>query len=198
MVTELARRNVVISVDSCQPDTQRWALAQGVAMLNDIGGFSEPALYRELADADCRLVLMHSVQRGPATRTSSDPDAILESVLAFFAERLDALVAAGVARERIVLDPGMGFFLGDTPEPSLRLLRELSQLRTRFDCPVLVSVSRKSFLGALTGRAVAERGAASLAAELWAADHGADWIRTHDVRALRDALRVREALAAER
>jgi dihydropteroate synthase type 2 len=89
----------------------------------------------------------------------------------------------------------MGFFLGDNPESSLYALRRLEELRQRFGRELLVSVSRKSFLGALTGRAPMERGAATLAAELFAAAHGADWIRTHDVRALRDALTVAAALS---
>jgi dihydropteroate synthase type 2 len=115
-------------------------------------------------------------------------------VLGFFDSRVAALERAGVARERLILDPGMGFFLGGNCEPSLVVLRSLGSLRARFGLPLLVSVSRKSFLGTLTGRAVPERGAATLAAELFAAAQGVDFIRTHDVRALADALRVRSAL----
>ncbi len=164
-------------------------------MLNDIRGFPEPALYPKLARSDCRLLVMHSVQRGPATRARTDAASVWDGIDRFFRERLAALEAAGVERGRLVLDPGMGFFLGDDPEPSLRVLRRLPVLRERFACALAVSVSRKSFLGALTGRDVAERGAATLAAELFAARQGVDWIRTHDVRALRDALAVWSALA---
>ena len=106
-------------------------------------------------------------------------------------------MAAGVARERIVLDPGMGFFLGADPEPSLAMLRALPGLRARLAAPLLVSVSRKSFLGAITGRDVAARGAATLAAELFCVEQGVDYVRTHDPGALRDALRVRAALVGE-
>jgi dihydropteroate synthase type 2 len=184
-----------VSVDSFQPETQLWALERGVHYLNDIEGFRHPEIYPELARSDCGLVVMHSVQRrGAATRVHTDPETVIEGALEFFAERLAALEAAGVARQRIVLDPGMGFFLGADAEPSLLALRSLRRIGARFGLPVLVCVSRKSFLGALTQRAVSERLAATLAAELYAARHGADYIRTHDVRALDDALRVTCAL----
>lgn len=195
VVAPLMREGVRVSVDSFQPRTQAWALERSVAYLNDIEGFRHAELYPSLARSPCELVLMHSLQRrGRATRTASDPATLFDRVLAFFDERIRALTAAGIARERLILDPGMGFFAGDTPEPSLVLLRRLGDLRRHFGLRVLVSVSRKSFLGALTGRPVAERGAATLAAELSAVSAGADFIRTHDVRALSDALAVTNAL----
>jgi dihydropteroate synthase type 2 len=174
---------------------QRWALARGVAYVNDIHGFREPSLYPELARSTVRLVVMHAVgTAGRAARVPTDAASIFDRIVDFFAARVAALEAAGVARDRLVLDPGMGFFLGEGPEPSLVALRRLRELRARFDLPLWVSVSRKSFLGTLTGRDVAERGAATLAAELHAAGLGADYIRTHDVRALKDALVVTRAL----
>ena len=88
----------------------------------------------------------------------------------------------------------MGFFVGSRPEPSLAVLRDLPRLKRRFGLPIWISVSRKSFLAAITGRKTRELGAATLAAELYAAAQGADYIRTHDVRALRDALAVAAAL----
>ena len=121
-------------------------------------------------------------------------ETILDSVVEFFEARLAALAAAGVERARCILDPGMGLFLGTGAEPSIAVLRHLGVLRARFALPVLVGVSRKSFLGTLSGRAIDDRGAATLAAELYAARQGVDWIRTHDVRALRDAIAVQGAL----
>lgn len=197
VVDRLIARGVPLSIDTFAPDTQRWALARGVDWLNDIQGFPDSALDPELARARCGLVVMHSVQRtGPATRVDTDADEVLRGIDAFFEERIARLEAAGVERSRIVLDPGMGFFLGRDPELSLRVLRRIPALRARFGLPVLVSVSRKSFLGQITGRPVGERGAATLAVELWAAEHEADWIRTHDVAALRDGLLLRRALDA--
>jgi dihydropteroate synthase type 2 len=190
----LVAEGVDVSVDSFSPEVQLFALARGARYLNDIRGFPEPALYPALARTSAQLVVMHSIQRGPATRAGSDPATLLADIDAFFAARIAALEAAGVARERLILDPGMGFFVGRGAEPSLRVLRAVPALRARFGLPVLVSVSRKSFLGALTGAEVHARGAATLAAELFAAQRGADYIRTHDVRALCDGLAVLRAL----
>ncbi|MGP3966115.1 dihydropteroate synthase [Streptomyces sp. 6N223] len=196
VLDRLAEENIPVSVDSFLPETHSFAMARGAAYLNDIQGFPDAGRYGELAAGDCRLVVMHSVQRrGPATRMATDPAAVWEGVEGFFAERLAALQAGGVARHRLVIDPGLGYFLGSTPEPSLAVLAGLRHLRARFGVPVLVSASRKSFLRALTKRAIADSGPATLAAELYAAWQGADYIRTHDVAALNDALTVLAAIA---
>jgi dihydropteroate synthase len=194
VVDGLASHGVPVSVDSCQPAVQRWAIGRGVEYLNDIRGFPHVELYPDLARSACRLIVMHAVG-GEAARTSTDPHTIVDRVVDFFTARLRALDAAGVARERVILDPGMGFFLGGNAEASFEVLRGIGRLRATFGPPVLVCVSRKSFLGAITGRDAGERGAATLAAELFAARQGVDYLRTHDVRALRDALAVTDALA---
>jgi len=195
VVERLQERGVPLSIDTFSPETQRWAIARGVAWLNDIQGFPDAALHAELGRARCGLIVMHSVQRvGPATRVETDSETVLRDIDEFFARRIAELEAAGVARERIVLDPGMGFFLGKDPAVSLAVLRGLVGLSDRFGLPVWVSVSRKSFLGQLTARPVPERGAGTLAVELWAAARGVDWIRTHDVAALRDGLLLWRAL----
>lgn len=194
VLDRLRGRERQLSVDSFRPETQRYALARGVGMLNDVRGFPDPGLYPELAAADCLLVVMHAVAAGERAPT---PQALPARIEHFFQARMDALEKAGVARERLVLDPGMGFFLSSDPRFSLAVLRALATLRERLAVPILIGVSRKGFLGELTGRAVAERGAATLAAELFAAAQGVDFIRTHDVRALRDALRVHEALSED-
>ncbi|KOU58126.1 dihydropteroate synthase [Streptomyces sp. MMG1533] len=197
VVDRLVADGVPVSVDSYLPETQRFAAAQGAAYVNDIQGFSDPAQYEELALSACRLVVMHSVQRaGPATKVTTDPAVVWKGIEEFFDERLAVLEAAGVGRERLVIDPGLGYFLGAGPEPSLRALACLGQLKVRFQVPVLVSPSRKSFLRALTKTDLAGIGPASLAAELYAALNGADYIRTHDVAAIRDALTVFKALEA--
>lgn len=189
VLARLRVRGIPISIDTFSTETQRWALERDVAWLNDVRGFPDPVLDPLLARARCGLIVMHSVQRdGPATRVDTDPEQVLRGIDAFFEDRIARLEAAGVSRSRIVLDPGMGFFLGRDPVLSLRVLRRIPALRERFGLPVLVSVSRKSFLGQVSGRKVGERGAATLATELWAAARGVDWIRTHDVAALRDGL----------
>ncbi len=191
VVAALQAQGIAVSIDSFSPPVQLWALEQGVPFLNDIDGFAEPALYPALAASSARLVVMHSVQRrGKATRVHVPPDGIVEAVCHFFAERIAALEAAGIARSRLILDPGMGFFLGSDAEASFAMLRAIPRVKAAFGLPVLISVSRKSFLRALAGRAPLESGALSLAAEVEAARLGADFIRTHDARALSDGLKV--------
>jgi dihydropteroate synthase len=199
VVAALAGTGTPLAVDTTEPATMRFALARGVDYLNDIRGFPDPSIYPDLAGGDCRLVVMHAVTgEGRARRVDVAAGAVWQRIEAFFAERVARLEAAGIARERLILDPGMGFFLSLRADASLRVLIGLQRLKRAFGLPVMVSVSRKSFLGAITGRAMpGERGAASLAAELYAAAHGADFIRTHDPAALRDGLKVMAALAAE-
>ncbi|MEI9991151.1 MAG: dihydropteroate synthase [Rhizomicrobium sp.] len=185
-----------LSIDTFSLPVQRWALGEGVAYLNDIEGFADPQLYPDLAAARSRLIVMHSVQqRGPATRIAVPPGEIMDRVTRFFDTRIAALERAGVARDRLILDPGMGFFLGSDPEASFTVLRRLPDLKARYGLPLLVSVSRKSFLRRITGKSAAEAGPASLAAELYAVRHGADYIRTHAPGALKDALLLEKALA---
>lgn len=194
-IVEALRGKAVVSIDTFAIETQRWALKQNVEWLNDIQGFPDPSLYGELAASPARLVVMHNVApRGRAEKIATDPATIVERLFRFFDERIDALTKAGVARKRLVLDPGMGFFLGTDPEVSLTVLRRLPELKQRYGLPLLVSVSRKSFVRRLANVDVRESGPATLAAELFAAARGADFLRTHDVSALKRALSVWAAL----
>jgi dihydropteroate synthase type 2 len=198
VVAELVARGIAVSVDSWQPAVQRFALEAGAAWINDIRGFPDAAMSPELAAARAGLVVMHSVRgAAKATREATDAESVYRGLLAFFDARLAELEAAGIARERMVLDPGMGLFLGSDPEPSVLVLRRLDELRRRYRLPLLVSVSRKSFLGRIADSAPDRRGAASLAAELFAVERGAGFLRTHEPRPLRDALTVLEALRGE-
>jgi dihydropteroate synthase type 2 len=190
-----ALKGTMLSIDSFAPAVQRWALAQNVAYINDIQGFPDASLYPELAASSAKLIVMHSVQeRGAATRVDVPPDKIMARIAGFFDIRIAALERAGVARARLILDPGMGFFLGTNPLTSLTVLRSLPELKTRYRLPILVSVSRKSFLRRLTGRDVQASGGVSLASELFAIRQGADYIRTHAPAPLRDALLLEKAL----
>ena len=199
VVPALKKQGALISIDSFQPQLQRWALAQGADYLNDIHGFADPALYPELARADAKLIVMHAVlARGIATRDDIPSGEIFDRAIRFFEQRVAALTGAGIARERLILDPGMGFFVGSDPENSLTLLRRLPELKARFGLPLLISVSRKSFLRKLTGRPPGEAGAASLAAELFAEANGAAYIRTHAPGALRDGLKILKSLGNDR
>ncbi len=117
VIPALTATGIGISVDSFQPAVQRWALEQGVRYLNDIHGFADAALYPALAASSTRLIVMHAVQQqGIATRDAVPPDGIFSRVTAFFDARIAALEAAGIARDRLILDPGMGFFSRHRPQ----------------------------------------------------------------------------------
>jgi dihydropteroate synthase type 2 len=192
----LLRRGAVISVDTRKPEVMRAMLALGVHWLNDVAGFrSDEAMAAvRAAPRHVRFVAMFSrTATGRADRTERDDATLLAELRAFFAERERTFAAAGIARERLVLDPGMGLFLSNRAAGSFAVLKEIASLR-RDHGPLLVCVSRKGFLRDVTGASVAERGPASLAAELWAARAGVDWIRTHDVQALRMAWAVERAI----
>ncbi|MEW2625155.1 dihydropteroate synthase [Streptomyces sp. NPDC048106] len=198
VLDRLAAEHIPCSVDSFLPETQDFALARGVSYLNDIQGFPHPESYGRLAAARCGLVVMHSVQRlGPATRVPTDPAEVWDGILGFFAERLAALRDAGIDRDRLVVDPGLGYFLGSNPETSFAVLGAVRSLKEEFGLPVMISASRKSFLRSVTGREIAESGPATLAAEIHAALDGADYIRTHDIGALHDALTVLRAVTEQ-
>jgi dihydropteroate synthase type 2 len=195
VIPDLKAKGLPLSIDSFSTPVQRWALGQGAQYLNDIHGFADAALYPELAASQARLIVMHMVQdHGVAVRTEIPSAEIFDRVCAFFDARITALTNAGIAKDRLILDPGMGQFVGADPENSLILLRRLPELKARYGLPLLVSVSRKGFLRKLVGRPPLESGPASLAAELFAVEQGATYIRTHAPGALRDALKVREAL----
>jgi dihydropteroate synthase type 2 len=182
-----------LSIDTFSLPVQRWALSQGVDYLNDIHGFADPALYPELAASNAKLIVMHMVQEaGVATRADIPPAEIFDRILVFFEKRLAALTGAGIVPERLILDPGMGFFLSTNPETSLTVLGRLPELAEAFGLPLLVSVSRKSFLKAL-GRPDGP-GDASVAAEMFAVAQGAGYIRTHAPAPLREGLEVLESL----
>jgi dihydropteroate synthase type 2 len=198
VLEQLAADGVPVSVDSFQSETLRFAICAGAACLNDIHGFGDPGLYPALAASQCRLIVMHAVQAaGAATRVVTDPVAVWDGTLRFFARRLAALQAAGIGRDRLVIDPGLGYFLGSTPGPSLAALAGIRELKDTFGVPVLVSPSRKSFLRVLTGGDPARSGPTTLAAEIFAAWQGADYIRTHDVAAARDALTLLAAITRQ-
>ncbi len=186
-----------VGVDTWKPDVQRYCIDRDVAFINDISGFEETQLHSRLAQAGCNLVVMHSVQRGKATRSgaAANTQTMDERACAYLHGRVGVLSEAGIDKERLIVDPGMGFFLGPVPEDSFDVLAGTASLKRTLGLPVLISVSRKSFLGAVTGRDVDARAAATLAAELAAARSGANYLRTHDVAALSDGLRVQAALA---
>jgi len=182
---------VPLSVDTYKPEVMRAALAHGAAMINDIYALRMPGALATVADSDCALCLMH--MRGEPLSMQEHPcyGNVVAEVQAFLAQRVAAAQEAGIASDRLILDPGFGF--GKTLAHNLELLRHL---RT-FSCaglPVLAGISRKSMLGAITGRPVKDRLAASIAAALIAAQCGARILRVHDVAPTRDALAIWQAV----
>ncbi len=200
VVRTFVARGVAVSVDTRKPAVMAGVLPLGVRWLNDVTGFRSPAAMEVVATAPRDVGFVAMFARSPDGRArenggNATAAGLLEELRAFCRQRVAAFAAAGIGRDRLVLDPGMGFFLGSGAEASLVVLRELPALQREFG-PLLVSVSRKSFLGAITGLPVAERWAPTLAAELWAARAGVSWIRTHDVQALRAAWATECAIAA--
>lgn len=199
VMESLLAHGASLCVDSFATETQRFAIGAGATYLNDIRGFSDSTFYPELAKSSCHLIVMHSVQRGPATSTpSTDPRPMTERVIAFFEKRLATLQQAGITKERLILDPGMGLFLGTKAEDSVLVLQSLQILRKHFGLPILISTSRKSFLRKLSGLPLEQINFATLASEVFAANQGAKYIRTHEPKPLRDALAIWKALTREK
>jgi len=192
VLERLAGCGVPISVDTFKPEVMRAALAAGAAMINDIRALAAPGALEAVAASDAAVCLMH-MQGSPATMQSGPHyDDVVVEVRDALARRVEAAEQAGIARGRLVIDPGFGF--GKTLEHNLALLRGLDRFAL-LGLPLLVGVSRKSMLGALSGRPVGERVHASVAAAMLAAQRGAAILRVHDVAATRDALGVLAALA---
>jgi dihydropteroate synthase len=191
VVERLAARGALVSVDTWRGPVARAALEAGAAMVNDVSGLSDESLAVACAESRAALVITHT-QAPPKTKAFPDYDDVVTSVREFLEQRMAAARAAGVEEDRIVLDPGID--LTKTPAESVELLRRLPELAA-LGRPLLLAVSRKDFVGALTERPPAERDAGTLAAIGAAVTAGARIIRVHDVAAARDYLRVRHALA---
>jgi len=191
LVERLAGWAVPVSVDTFKPAVMRESLRAGASLINDINAFRAPGAIDAVRDSEAALCVMH--MQGEPRGMQSDPryDDVVAEVLEFLHDRVRALADEGVGRDRILLDPGFGF--GKTLEHNLALFRALDRFVAQ-DYPVLVGVSRKSMIAAITGRAVAERVHGSVAAALLAVERGARIVRVHDVAATRDALKVWQAV----
>jgi len=169
-------------------------LALGVHLINDITALSDPRSVAVLKDANVPIVLMFARNRTPRAEIRVQPyHDLLPELLGFFSERIATLGAAGIGRERLILDPGMGYFLGSTPQPSLWVLKHLTELG-RLGLPLYVCTSRKSFIGQLIDQPPQGRTMGTLATELWALHHGVSHIRTHGVQALVQAKTLWQAI----
>jgi len=177
-----------ISVDTYKPEVMHEAIVAGVDMINDINGFRAEGALTAVNASECALCIMH-MQNAPATmQISPHYRDVTSEVTLFLRERVVEMERAGIDRRRLCVDPGFGF--GKTLEHNLALLGNIGKIANDVDAPVLAGLSRKSMIGAITGRPVDQRLAGSIAGALVAAANGATIIRVHDVAETVDALKV--------
>jgi len=183
---------IPVSVDTTKPQVMRAAMDAGAAMINDISALSAPGALEAIASsAEVAVCLMHMKGEPSTMQQAPVYDDVVSEVLAFLAGKAGAVAAAGIARDRIVVDPGFGF--GKTLAHNLEMLRRLDEFNA-IGLPVMAGLSRKSTLGKLSGKPVTGRLPASIAAAVLAAERGARIVRVHEVDATRDALSVLNAL----
>ncbi len=192
-VEQLAAAGCTVSIDSSKAEVMRQAVAAGATMINDVSALTaDPDSMAVAADCDADICLMH-MQGIPATMQHApcydDP---LSEVIDYLQQRVEACIAAGICHHRLLVDPGIGF--GKTVEHNLALLRGCSTIRTTLNLPVLIGLSRKSFLGQLTGAAVGQRDVASALTAMMPLLAGCDMLRVHDVALHRQACQIAAVL----
>ncbi|KAF0206292.1 MAG: dihydropteroate [Gallionellaceae bacterium] len=182
---------VPISIDTWKPSVMRAALAAGASMVNDINALQAPEALAAVAGSAAAVCLMHKQGNPESMQLAPQYADVMSEVMSFLKMRVTAVQTTGIARERIVVDPGFGF--GKSLVHNLTLLKNMQGFAD-LGVPVLAGLSRKSMLGAITGRDVNERMAASVAAALVAVQRGAAIVRVHDVRETVDALKIWNAV----
>jgi len=196
LVGALHELGIVVSVDTYKPAVAAAAIAAGASLVNDVSGLRDPALADVCAQSGAALVVMHTA--APPKQRIQDPGLygdVLEEVMRFLSERLELARSRGVADEQLIVDPGPDF--AKTPAQTVELLRGAQRLH-EFGRPLLLAISRKDFVGAITQRAPRERSAGTLAALAHGMDLGAHIYRVHDVGAAADFIAVLSALRGTR
>ena len=184
----VVQMGVPVSIDTMKPEIALWALGHGVSIVNDVWGLQrDPNMARVVAEHGVPVIVMHNRYKAEASIN------IISDINAFFTYSLDVAEKAGILRECIVLDPGIGF--GKTPEQSMEAIAKL-EIFKRFNLPILIGASRKRFIDSVSPSAPLERVGGSLAAHLLAVRNGAAIIRTHDVAETIQAIKVDNALRA--
>lgn len=191
VIEALSDCGVPLSIDTSKPQLMADAIRAGAAMINDVNALQATGALEVATDSGAAVCLMHMQGTPQTMQIEPRYDDVVAEVKSFLAERVEVARAAGIARERIVIDPGFGF--GKTKEHNLELFRKLETF-VELRVPVLVGLSRKSVLGKLTGRETTDRLPASIASALLAVSKGAAIVRVHDVAATRDALAVYNAV----
>jgi dihydropteroate synthase len=192
LVERLVAEGITVSVDTWKPEVAHAVLASGASMINDVSGLLDARLAEACAEHGAALVVMHT-RAEPKVKSFPGYEDVVEDVREFLKERIELARSRGVKDDKIVIDPGPDF--AKTPAETVELLRRLHELDD-LRYPLLLAVSRKDCVGALTGRAPAERLGGTLGAVIALADH-ADILRVHDVAAVADCLRVYRALRTE-
>lgn len=194
VIERLARElpNVPISIDTRKPDVARAAIGAGASIVNDISAGRSPDMFDVVREAGAGMVLMH--MKGEPKTMQDEPSYhdVVAEVRGFLGDRVEAAISAGIERERLCVDPGLGF--GKTGEHNLVLLRDIGAFQ-HLGVAVLVGPSRKRFIGELTGTGVDERVEGTAGAIAWCAASGADIVRVHDVREMARVVRVVDAIA---
>jgi len=186
--------DVPLSVDTRKPEVARAALDAGASIVNDVGAGTEPGMFDAAREAGAGMILMH--MRGEPRTMQVDPtyEDVVAEVTAYLRDRLEAAAAGGLERDRLCVDPGLGF--GKDLDHNLELLRATGRMREDLGVPFLVGPSRKRFIGTLTGADdPADRVEGTAGAVAWCAAQGADLVRVHDVRAMRRVVQVVDAIA---
>ena len=196
VLAELARdADVPLSIDTRHAEVARACVEAGATIINDVSGFRDAAMVELATACDAGVIVMHMLGEPGTMQDAPHYDDVVAEISGYLAAQAAALEAAGVARDRIALDPGIGF--GKTAAHNLELLRRLDDVAAR-GYPVVAGASRKRFIGEVTGETVpARRFGGSVAAALWAVGHGAAVVRVHDVAGTVQALRVWEAIGGE-
>ena len=185
------RLSVPISIDTMKPELARAAIERGASILNDIGGLRDPAMLELAVSTGTSVVIMHMA--GTPQTMQLDPvyDDVVEAVLGYLAAQVSTAEAAGLARTKIALDPGIGF--GKTAAHNVAILRDLERFDT-LGCSILVGLSRKRFIGAVTGRPIDDRLIGSVVASLASVYHGAAVVRVHEPGPMLDSIRIWDTL----
>lgn len=191
----LVTKGYAVSIDTRKPRVMRGAVQAGVSMINDVYALREPGAMEVVANSAVAICLMHMQGQPQTMQAAPQYEDVIGEVRGFLAQRILACEQAGIDRARLIVDPGFGF--GKTLAHNLALLRRLDEIAA-LGVPVLAGLSRKSMLGALTGRPVEQREYAGVAAHLLALQYGARILRVHDVAAMKDALAVWQAIEGEK
>ena len=186
-----AATDVPISIDTSKPGVMQAAVSAGAGLINDVRALRFPGALQAAAELQVPVCLMHMSGEPGTMQANPSYEDVVAAVAAFLEERIVACVEAGIEEDRVLVDPGFGF--GKNRDHNIELLANLRQLAVR-GRPLLVGISRKATLGELTGRAVDDRVAASVAAAVIAVTNGASIVRAHDVRETVDALRIAQAV----